>query len=90
VDEIVATARDSLPQGAWSIHHPADWPPGERDALLDRLEVSLGARPRALADAGLSAGLRVCVDATCLDGSLEGMLAERTAIESRLLAELDR
>jgi hypothetical protein len=84
VERLALRARAVLPDEPWEIAHPADWPGAERDALATRLPRP----PRFVATPGLAAGLRFCARGACLDGTLDGLTADREAIHGRLLAEL--
>ena len=83
VENIFARALCVLPRTTWVIFHPADWPPSEHDSA------TLAAPPRFAADAGIRAGLRIAADGTVLDGTLDGLLSDRSVIEARLLAHLE-
>lgn len=90
VEMLVGQALAYLPKVAWEIAHPADWPDSERDALAQRLEREIQCRPRFAESPDIRAGIRIRSGSAVLDGSLEGLLLDRRAIESRLLAELTR
>jgi vacuolar-type H+-ATPase subunit H len=90
VEMLLREARASLPKTAWDIPHPRDWPEAERGELARRLERELGHPPRFHPSPDCSAGLKLCAGGACLDGTLEGILLDRPAIEARLLAELGR
>ncbi len=40
--------------------------------------------------AGITAGLRISAGGACVDGSIEGLLRQRTRIEALLLAEIGK
>ena len=90
VEMLVGQALANLPKLAWEIAHPADWPDSERDALAQRLEREPLHRPRFAESPDMRAGIRIRAGSAVLDGSLEGLLLDRRAIEARLLAELTR
>ena len=46
-------------------------------------------RVARLLEEGIEAGLRICRDGNCVDGTLQALLADRRVIEARLLARLD-
>jgi hypothetical protein len=85
VDGLLHQALEVLPAGAWHIVHPADWSEGERIRAGHGLETRLAALPSFEADPAVQAGLRICQQGTCLDGTLEALLAERRTLEARLL-----
>lgn len=88
VEGLVADARRLLPHEIWRIQHPSGF------AELDRLERTAheasGAAPALEADPGIEAGLRIHARGATLDGTLDGLLADRRRVEGRLLRELSR
>jgi hypothetical protein len=85
VARVVAAARAHLPRGAWQVVHPADWPAAEQQALAQGLAVA----PRFEPDARLPAGLKIAAGGAIVDGTLAGLLADRTDLEARLLRLLE-
>ena len=88
VDGLVRRALARLPRGAWHIEHPADWPAAERSRLVHSLTASLGQEPQLQVGTDIAAGLRVRAGIALLDGTLDGLLSDRRAIEALLLAEM--
>lgn len=92
VERHLAIARAVLPQAAWTIVHPPQWPAAERDQAARWLREHGIAQVSFAPDARLAAGIRVVCDTACgtnlLDASLEGLLADRAQIEGRLLHHL--
>jgi hypothetical protein len=89
VASVVANARAVLPCAAWRIVHAPDWPAVERDELAVELTRVLGAAPAFVADAGIRAGLKIAADGNVVDGTLTGLLADRSEIGALLLHELE-
>lgn len=88
IDNVIAEALKALPPSDWRIAHPRDWPADERARLAARLaargvRVTFDVAPQA------SAGLRVAAGSTTIDGSLEGLLADRDGIGARILYALE-
>lgn len=81
----LARALQALPGGAWTIRCAPDWPAPERDAALQRLAAQGVRDVRVEPDAAIAAGLRVQAGHNVLDATLDGLLADRTAIEGQLL-----
>jgi hypothetical protein len=87
---LLEEAGDTLGGDGWIIEHPhpktGAW---SRDDER-RLEKALAARnlpaARFRADAEVDAGLRIRRGGACLDGTIAGLLARRTAVEGRLIA----
>lgn len=84
IAKLLGEARETLPHGAWEIRHPPDLPEDE----LQRLRADLLQPPQCLADAQLTAGLRIRSGSVVLDGSLEGLASERTRLQGELLVAL--
>jgi hypothetical protein len=89
----VATVLDAaaahMPHGPWRIVHAPDWPVAEQQALCQRLTATSRAAPAFEPDARVRAGLKVAAAGNLIDGSLDGLLAERDQIESALLRQLE-
>ena len=89
VEHHLGVARAVLPQAAWTVMHPPQWPAAERDQAARWLREHGIAHASFAPDARLAAGIRVVCDTACgtnlLDASLEGLLADRAQIEGRLL-----
>jgi vacuolar-type H+-ATPase subunit H len=90
VAHAVAAARAVLPRVAWRIAHDPGWPAEERERLTQELVRTIGAAPRFVSDERIRAGLKIAVEGNVVDGTLEGLLAERSEIGSRLLREIER
>ena len=86
-----SATRARAPGGSseWCVTHPPDWPADEQRSLARRLQASGGAAPRFVADARLRAGLRINAGGNIIDGTLDGLVAERTDFEARLLRRLE-
>ncbi len=89
IDNLVEQASTLLVDRNWHIEHPLDWPASERAELEARLGKDLGSKPGFAARAEIEAGLRICAGAACVDGTLEGLLRDRSRIEALLLATLN-
>lgn len=89
VASVIAEARKALPTGGWRIVHASGWPHGERDELAGALATTMGARPQFVADESTRAGLRVSADGNVIDGTLDGLIADRAEIGARLLRAME-
>jgi len=89
VEELVAQAASVLVDGHWVIEHPVDWPTQERSALQLRLQKQLDHTPHFRVKAAIGAGLCICAGGACVDGSVDGLLRERSAIEAVRLARIN-
>lgn len=89
VAHVLASARSRMPGGPWHLVHAPDWPAAEQQELAAQLLGATGAAPLFEADASIAAGLKVVADGNAIDGTLAGLLADRPAIEARLLRQLE-
>ena len=87
---IIAQALRALPSAALRIAHPPDWPGDERDALAARVTREFGNAPTLVPDPSIAAGLRITAGANVIDGTPQGLCADRAEIGARLLHELER
>jgi hypothetical protein len=86
---LVDEAKDRLEAGQWTIEHPAGWDASADADLADALKSACGALPAFKPDLDIGAGIRIRAGDSCLDGSIDGLLARRARIEAALLALLD-
>lgn len=81
----LARAAQALPAGAWTIRHAPDWPAAERERALVQLAAHGVNEVRYAADPSIAAGFRVQAGHNVLDATLDGLLADRAALEGQLL-----
>jgi hypothetical protein len=79
----------TLPRTDWEIAHAPGWAEDERQATAGWLAAHAGPDLVFAEDATLAAGFRVRAGHNTLDATLEGLLADRKAIEGRLLHHLE-
>ncbi len=79
----------ALPGDSWRIRHPSSLAEAERDALRIAVQQQLPQAPELVADTKVKAGLILECAGVMLDVSSTGLLADRNAIEARLLALLN-
>lgn len=89
VGAVLAAARRRLPAGRWRIVHAADWPESERLLLARSAGAVLAETPRFEAEPTIAAGLKVVSGGNVVDGTLEGLLADRADVEAGLLRALE-
>lgn len=89
VDALVQQALSTLIDTDWCIDHPEGWSAEERSALETRLGAKARLSCRFAAKPGMSAGIRICAGNTCVDGTIEGLLRERSRVEALLLASMN-
>jgi hypothetical protein len=74
----------------WIIEAPADWPADEADALSAMLRKQGASAVRVERRADIVAGLRLSAGHNRVDATVDGLLADRAAIDGQLLALLQR
>lgn len=89
IDAVVAAALRVLPQGSWRIAHDPAWPHDEQQAVGNRIASELGAAPSFVADARIVAGLRIAAGGNVIDGTLEGLLADRAEVGAKLMRQIE-
>lgn len=86
---LVRKALSTLLPGVWRIVHPSAWDPSELGDMISEIEAVSGQPPIFEPGTGFAAGLRIISEGVCLDGTVEGLLADRPGIEAQLLKELE-
>lgn len=90
VAHAIDSAQRLLPREMWSLQVAPGWPAEERDQALQSVASRLGAMPGCSEAAELQAGLLIIAAGNRLDATLAGLLADRAAIDARLLDYLER
>lgn len=85
VEAHLSRATQALPGGAWTIRCAPDWPASEREAALRWLAARGVHDVRIESDPSIAAGFRVQAGHNVLDATLDGLLADRAALEGQLL-----
>ena len=87
---LVDEAAAALGESSWTVEHPADWNADDQSRLLAACEERAVPAPAFVADPRITAGLRITLEDACLDGSLDGLLADRRGVEARILGKWER
>lgn len=90
VAQAIDSAHRLLPREMWALRVAPGWPQEERELALQAAARRLGVMPACSEVAELQAGLLIIAGGNRLDATLGGLLADRTAIEARLLDYLER
>jgi hypothetical protein len=85
-DAIVAKALGAIGQAAWTIEHPSSWTDADSDHVCRKLKKLDVPAATFNLDESATAGMRIRSGTACLDGTIDGLLAERTRVEGLLLA----
>ena len=86
VESIWQQADGSLPRAQWSIVYGGLWPQSEQDALMKRVSEETGITADITHDDRIDAGLRICSQGACVDGTVGGLLANHSRLESDILS----
>lgn len=89
VAQAIDSAHRLLPRETWTLRVAPGWSPAEREQTLQATARRLGAMPRCSELAELQAGLLIIAGEGRLDATIGGLLADRSAIEARLLEYLE-
>jgi hypothetical protein len=84
IDATLDCARAVLPAAPWQVHGPPSWSEVERTQAATRLAAQ-GIEATCDVAADIDAGLRVTSRNVEVDATLVGLLADRAAVEGRLL-----
>ncbi|MDH5172979.1 MAG: hypothetical protein OEW92_11210 [Gammaproteobacteria bacterium] len=87
ITKIVSTATALVPATEWLIEHPQDWSSDEQQQLGRQIEARVGGQARFAAVPEITAGIRISTEGAVIDGSLQGLMADRNAIDSVTLAK---
>jgi hypothetical protein len=89
VAKVIAAAKTRMPRGPWHIVHAPDWPAAEQQALQSVLLHEPGRAAVFEPDTRIRAGLKVAAAGNLIDGTLGGLLGDRSELESCLLRQLE-
>jgi hypothetical protein len=89
VAAVIAAARAVLTPPAWRVIHGPGWPETEREALRAELAAATRTECEFVDDTRIRAGLLIAANGNIVDGTLDGLLADRAEIGARLLHLLD-
>lgn len=87
---LLGEAADRLPGDRWTTEHPGNWSGSDTRWLEQAFAARELPTPELVEDADIAAGLRIRLGPACLDGTLDGLLANRHAADARLLAAWER
>ena len=87
---LIDEAERLLSAQGWTIEYPEAWSKKDADWLAQLLKKRGLPDPSLRGDPGIKAGLRIRLETACLDGTIDGLLARRTAVEAKLLAAWER
>jgi hypothetical protein len=85
LDAHLARALNALPHAHWRVEFAPGWPPAEREALAARMAAAgvTGVSWQGCDD--IDGGVRIRAGNNIVDATVDGLLADRAALEGRLL-----
>lgn len=86
IESMLDAALAMLVSDQWRIEHPVDLTDEDAAALQLKVFERLGHSPELEATDHVPAGLRICTDGACVDGTIEGLMHDRPRIEASILA----
>jgi len=89
IQRAVQIGLQHLPANHWHITHPPVWSAEDQVILSQAAAKGLQQAPELLADERIEAGLILRSGGALLDMTLEGLIADRSAIEGQLLAKIE-
>lgn len=87
VQKILGTALTRLAGSDWVVEHPHSWTVAEQQHFMDQVRQHSEVMVKFATSPDIAAGIRICAGGATIDGSLSGLLADRSRIESELLAQ---
>lgn len=81
----LARALRVLPASGWQIEFPAGWAPQERESFAARIAAAGVAGASWLAREDIDGGVRIRAGNNVVDATIDGLLADRAALQGRLL-----
>ncbi|MGK7909347.1 MAG: hypothetical protein AB4040_19225 [Synechococcus sp.] len=71
----------------WLVEHPHSWTVDEQQHFIHQVRDKCEVVVNFSASPDIVAGVRICANGATIDGTLQGLLADRSRIESELLAQ---
>lgn len=88
VQKILAVALQVIPSQDWLVEHPDCWSEEEKHNLINQArQKSSRIKVNFAVSSDIIAGIRIYAHGATVDGSLQGLLANQSRIESELLAQ---
>jgi vacuolar-type H+-ATPase subunit E/Vma4 len=78
-----------LPRTSWRVRFPSDFSRAELEAYATSLADQVGAVPQCILDVRIGAGLKIAADGNVVDGTLDGLLADRYEVGAKLLRAIE-
>ena len=86
IGNVMRKADKALPKKQWRIDTGSGWPDEEQKRLKSLVTEVTGVEPQWFEDKRIEAGVRISVDGASVDGTLDGLVANRERLEAEMLA----
>ncbi len=87
VQKILVVALQVIPSQDWLVEHPDCWSEDEKHNFINQARQKSEIAVNFAVSSDIIAGIRICAHGATVDGSLQGLLANRSRIESEFLAQ---
>lgn len=88
LDEAIKSASSRLLKHEWCIEHPLDFSDEEQKRLQQNCAYRGDCAVQLTACDDIAAGIRILVDGTVIDATLDGLLQQKTIIEAMLISRI--
>jgi len=88
LESAIASASSSLKQQDWHIEHPQDMDEADVKWIKHTHIHGKDRGGKLIASADIDAGIRIILNGTVIDATLDGLLKQKTAIEAILIARI--
>ncbi len=90
LDAAITSASSSFLQDDWQIEHPVDFNVEDQQRLKHYLTNIDNRSAELSASDDIEAGIRITVNGTVMDATIEGLLQQKRVLEARLIARMKR
>lgn len=86
LSRIILQALEILPAGNWILKHPSDLNIKEKEFIQTQIKSQAGIKLKLEEVVNMTAGVSISSQGAVVDGTLQGLLTDRTRIEAEFLA----
>jgi vacuolar-type H+-ATPase subunit E/Vma4 len=86
LSRVILQALEILPAGNWILKHPSDLNSKEKEFIKTKINPQTGIKLKLEKIVNMTAGISISSEGAVVDGTLQGLLTDRTRIEAEFLA----
>jgi len=86
VDKVLSVAYKVLLINVWQVEHPIEWSVEEKKQMCEHISKQTGQSPALIGKRDIQAGIRISSNGSVVDGTLSGLMVDRTGIEVEFLS----